>query len=237
MVPCFNEESRLDTEAFAAAARDCPWLGFLFVDDGSTDGTSQVLEAFCSLPEHRARWLRLPRNAGKAEAVRAGVLAAAAGDADFVGYWDADLATPLSEAGVLRQDLMDNPDRLLVMGSRVQLMGRHIRRSPFRHYAGRIFATAAALVLGTPVYDTQCGAKLFRVTPRVSGLFHEPFHSRWIFDVELLARLKRTLGPEPLDGPVAELPLQRWADVGGSRLTLAHMLRAAVDLLRIRTRG
>lgn len=237
VVPCFNEEARLDTSAFAAAVGAYPWLGFLFVDDGSTDGTAGVLERFCASPGHRARWVRLQRNSGKAEAVRAGLLEAFGWGTPHLGYWDADLATPLSEAAAFRQDLLDHPDRLLVMGSRVQLMGRDIRRSARRHYAGRVFATAAALSLGISVYDTQCGAKLLRNAPGLQHVFDAPFRTRWVFDVEILARIRSALGGEALDRRVAEIPLRRWEDVGGSKLTLAQMLGATLDLLRLRTGG
>lgn len=236
MVPCYNEEARLDAAAFAAAAEAFPWLGFLFVDDGSVDGTPRLLEAFCSTPAHRARWIRLPRNAGKAEAVREGCLEAAAWGVAQVGYWDADLATPLAEAAVLRQDLLDHPSRLLVMGARVQLLGRDIRRSARRHYAGRVFATAAAFSLGITVYDTQCGAKLFRNVSAMIQVFRTPFRTRWVFDVEILARLKRALAGPELGDRVAEIPLCTWVDVGGSKLTLRQMLAAGVDLLRLRAR-
>jgi hypothetical protein len=68
------------------------------------------------------------------------------------------------------------------------MLGRDIRRSAFRHYAGRLFATFASLQLRLPVYDTQCGAKIFRATPEVVALFGRPFRLRWCFDVEVLSR-------------------------------------------------
>ena len=121
------------------------------------------------------------------------------------------------------------------MGSRVQLLGRAINRKSARHYLGRIFATCASLSLGLPVYDTQCGAKLFRRTQALAEALREPFSSRWAFDVELLARLIR-----PCAGilaiPVARIweePLLTWTDVPGSKMRLAAALWTALELARI----
>ena len=72
VVPCKNEYRRLDPSAFLDAIRAFPWLTFLFVDDGSTDETAETL-AFLERQSPAVQALYLPRNVGKAEAVRAGV--------------------------------------------------------------------------------------------------------------------------------------------------------------------
>jgi hypothetical protein len=90
-------------------------------------------------------------------------------------------------------------------------------------------------VLGLPVYDTQCGAKLFRRNSEAHAVFAQPFFTRWVFDVELLARLleqHRRRGKDRLF-PVCELPLHEWYDVGGSKLSFASSMRGFVDLVRI----
>ena len=188
VIPCYNEAARLDIRGLRSFARKCPLVRFLFVNDGSSDGTLAVLKRFCESAPERLDLLDLPRNVGKAEAVRQGVLHAMADGTDFVGYWDADLATPLRVIPEMCKLLERNPHLEIVLGSRVRLLGRRIRRRSLRHYLGRLFASAASLVIGLPVYDTQCGAKLFRVTPKVASLFAVPFRTGWIFDVELLAR-------------------------------------------------
>ena len=122
------------------------------------------------------------------------------------------------------------------MGSRVALLGRDIRRSAVRHFTGRVFATAASIVLGLPVYDTQCGAKLFRVTPRFQELVSQPFRTRWIFDVEILARMVSETKPTNSDfarPTIYEYPLERWHDVQGSRLKLLDFVVAGIDLAAI----
>ncbi|HEY7375200.1 MAG TPA: hypothetical protein VIF57_23765, partial [Polyangia bacterium] len=107
-----------------------------------------------------------------------------------------------------------------------------IERSAVRHYLGRVFATAASLILRTRVYDTQCGAKLFRAGPALAEALSAPFLSRWAFDVELLGRLLiGTPGVAPLPlAAIVEVPLAVWHDVEGSKLGLAGMARTARDL-------
>src|SRR2546421_9294032 len=95
VIPCFNEAQRLPIHAFKAFVCAGCLPRFLFVNDGSTDGTVHVLKALHDADPERYALCDLPRNVGKAEAVRAGILLAFAAGPDFIGYWDADLATPL----------------------------------------------------------------------------------------------------------------------------------------------
>lgn len=230
VVPCFDEEARLQPAAFRAAVHRPPEPSFLFVDDGSHDRTRAILEALVRSDPERLLLMPLERNRGKAEAVRQGMSEALRLGADIIGYWDADLATPLWELPGL-SDLLRDPAVQVVLGSRVRLLGRKIRRRACRHYLGRIFATCASLILDMPVYDTQCGAKLFRRSPGFEVAIAAPFRTRWIFDVELLARLKVLLPP----GGEAwvEQPLRAWEDVGGSRISIRDFIAAPLELLRI----
>jgi dolichyl-phosphate beta-glucosyltransferase len=232
VVPCFNEATRLDAGAFrdfALPASSGHTLEIVFVDDGSRDATRAVLAELVASMPGRARLVALDRNGGKAEAVRQGVLAGLASTGTrFVGYWDADLATPLGELTRFLAVLDQQPAISFVVGSRVKLMGRAIERRPVRHYLGRVFATAASQTLGLPIYDTQCGAKLLRVTGDTAGLFAQPFTSGWIFDVELLARFRDAL-PHAADR-IYELPLDSWNDVAGSKVRPRDFVRSAAAL-------
>jgi dolichyl-phosphate beta-glucosyltransferase len=239
VIPCYDEAARLRSDRFRDFLFAHPEVAFVFVDDGSRDGTLELLRSVERAAPGQVCVLALPENVGKAEAVRRGMLRALEGGADYVGYWDADLATPL--AAVLDfVDLLDaRPELELAIGARVVLLGRHIERRAGRHYLGRVAATAIALVLGLRVYDTQCGAKLFRAGPAVREIFADAFVARWIFDVEILARLirsRRVEGLPPAETVVCELPLQEWIDVAGTKLGALDYLRAAADLLRIRRR-
>jgi dolichyl-phosphate beta-glucosyltransferase len=241
VVPCYNEARRLPVARFRQFVAEHPAVEFLFVNDGSTDDTAGVLhELIQTDPQHYAV-LEQSLNQGKAEAVRKGMLAALARGSRFAGYWDADLATPLSEIPRFVDALESNPSCEICFGSRVRLLGRAIERKPARHYLGRLFATAASFVLDLPVYDTQCGAKLFRVTSATRQLFSERFCVNWTFDVEIIARVQSArnalrLGTVLEPTRIYELPLNEWRDVAGSKVQPTDFVKALLEMLRIYTR-
>jgi len=230
VVPCYNEARRLPGDAFRAFCARSSGTDFLFVNDGSTDATLERLRELERALPRRVSVLDLERNGGKAEAVRRGMLAAGKSGAEYIGYWDADLATPLEEIPRFAALLDGRAQIELVLGARVQLLGRRVRRSPVRHYLGRVFATAVSRVLHIPVYDTQCGAKLLRNRAELVALFAEPFCVNWTFDVELLARfLEAGRGVDAL----YELPLECWEDVAGSRVRPRDFFVALAEVARI----
>jgi dolichyl-phosphate beta-glucosyltransferase len=230
VVPCFDEAERLDAPAFEDYLRARPEVGFIFVNDGSRDDTLGMLRALEARAGARARVLDQQPNRGKAEAVRIGMLNALGDGAAYAGFLDADLATPLAALDELAEVLDTNPAIEIVFGARVALLGRQIERSALRHYSGRMFAAAASLVLALPIYDTQCGAKLFRASPAMRELFASPFGSRWIFDVEILARY---LTQNRQKDGIYELPLKRWVDTGHSHVRFVDYLRAVGEMASI----
>jgi glycosyltransferase involved in cell wall biosynthesis len=180
--------------------------------------------------------LDLPKNGGKAAAVRAGVRLAMEHGADYVGYWDADLATPLSAIGDFVRVLDRRRGIDAVIGCRLPMLGHAIHRQRKRAFLGRVFARTASQVLGIPIRDTQCGAKLFRVCPWTVGAFERPFLTRWIFDVEILARIAQFArgGHAPhLAECIYEQPLDEWQDVAGSRLRARDFLKAPAEMAAI----
>jgi glycosyltransferase involved in cell wall biosynthesis len=235
VVPCFNEAKRLNARAFSQFRATGRLVEFLFVNDGSTDDTLDVLKRVqCSSPD-TIRVRDQQPNRGKAEAVRTGMLAAVEADADFVGFWDADLATPLDQLPRFLDVLEERGGIDVVLGSRVKLLGRTIDRHAWRHYFGRFFATIVSELLRLPVYDTQCGAKMFRATEALRTVLQRPFTTSWLFDVEILARLiaLETGGTSVAADKLYELPLDEWRDVAGSKLAGAAYMKAASSVLAL----
>jgi dolichyl-phosphate beta-glucosyltransferase len=235
VVPCYNEARRLDVNAFREFIRQCPQLTFVMVDDGSTDGTAGVLRDLQLGIEDRVDVVALKHNSGKAEAVRQGLLyTIARHPVTAVGFWDADLATPLVAIYDLLGVFEQFPDIQWVFGARVSLLGRNIQRRPARHYLGRVFATVVSSLLRLPIYDTQCGAKLFRSTPDLRRILDQPFNSRWVFDVEMIARFVQLHQNRSLiRGMIYEFPLYEWRDIAGSKVRAKDFARAIVEVFAI----
>lgn len=236
VIPCYNEESRFPLQRFTDFADAHPAIRFLLVNDGSKDRTLDVLRSAAAGREDQVGVIDQPVNGGKGEAVRTGVMAAMQqSGCQFVGFWDADMATPLELIEDLAAVLQGRPELAMVFGARVKLLGRYVERRAIRHYLGRVFATAVSIVLRLPIYDTQCGAKIFRVDAGTPALFDQPFCSRWVFDVEIIARFirQRRYDMESVQKSIYEFPLPEWRDVAGSRVRPRDFFRAFFDVLKI----
>jgi dolichyl-phosphate beta-glucosyltransferase len=225
VIPCYNEEMRLNFEEFKAFDKNC---FFLFVNDGSKDNTLELLE---KNRDDNIIVFNLEKNSGKAEAVRQGMLYIKTlplfDEIKWVGYWDADLATPLFEVfNFILYCNKFNVGASSIWGSRVKRLGSNILRSPKRHYLGRLFATVACQVLNLKCYDSQCGAKLFK-KELIDIVFSEKFISKWIFDIEILLKLKNY--------NVIEYPLFEWKDISGSKVKILDVsYRTLIEIFKIR---
>ncbi|MGD0236660.1 MAG: glycosyltransferase [Syntrophorhabdales bacterium] len=232
-IPCYNEANRLPFSELVEDLSRGKWMYLCFVDDGSTDNTLELLGVIKKQFPDRVLIIPLAQNRGKAEAVRTGILSSLQTfSPEFVGFFDADLATPLAEV----ERFLEIADRCTAIkmfsGCRFARLGAEINRFWWRHYLGRIFATAASISLGLPVYDTQCGVKVFR-SEEAAYLFREPFLSRWFFDVEIFARMIRRCGKNQAAKQIMEIPLETWKGRSGSKVKFRTYLLAFVDLLRI----
>ena len=238
VVPCFNERNRLDLGPFRSFLQKHNSTRLLFVDDGSSDGTADlILDGMAGVSNGRSAVLQLPENRGKAGAIHAGFNACldqSQGwrNQQLIGFVDADLATPLDELPNLVSVLQRRVDIHCVFGSRRQLAGRKIRRHPIRRLLGATFSRVASRTFGFSIGDTQCGAKLFRAGTVLRNIFATPFSDRWLFDVEILARYRRELGATAVNS-IYEYPLDDWHEIAGSRLKWSDFAKAPWTLLKL----
>lgn len=230
VVPCYNEANRWQPD-FWRELLTATDANILFVDDGSTDSTRRTLAEYADEP--RVRVIHLDENSGKAEAVRHGLLLAFQSGQmpkTLIGFLDADGAfEPCDIARMIelaQSDRLDGFDALI--SSRVALSGRRVIRSMRRHYVGRIVATLLSTAEPDLPYDSQSGFKLFRATPEFAHCLAAPFRTRWLFDVEILARWRKSTGRSMM---IWEEPVLSWNDIPGSKIRGGELLRIVKELL------
>lgn len=234
VIPFYNEEKRFPVSEFNEFYNNTEDVAFCLVNDGSKDKTLDLLNGLKLGMEERIMVHNLSINSGKAEAVRQGMLKSAGWkNFEAIGYFDADFSTPLEEVFLLYDNLKKNPSYKIAFGSRVRRLGATIERTTKRHYFGRVFSTVASLILHLPVYDTQCGAKLF-TKDVIKELFHAPFISRWLFDVEIFARFIKSEGIDKVKKSMIEVPLNCWEEKGESKISFFDFVKVPLELIKIK---
>lgn len=231
IIPAFNEELRLGNHEYFTKIASQSKVRLCFVNDGSTDNTSQVLRSLAELTGGLS--LDLPTNCGKSEAIRQGINYSLKNlEPNYLGFMDCDAA--FSEASVSQfllvavQLLQDKRNISAVLSSRINLSGRKIHRSTLRHYLSRIIITFIGFVVPSLPYDSQSGLKIFRNSPELRNAMSKPFKTRWFFDIELLIRTNWLAS-----GKVWEEPVLEWRDVAGSHLSLRKAPRLIVEIIRV----
>ncbi len=218
IIPVFNEARRLPKSLSICrlAARKNPGWEFIFVDDGSTDASAQLIK------RSGFKLISYPKNQGKGYALKQGVRAASK---PLTLITDVDWSTPLSELDKL---LAARSDTGLVIGSR-KVSGATItqHQTPLREWLGRQFTNLTNLWLGTNVSDVTCGFKLFK-TPVAKKLFTLSKIKRWGYDAEILYLAKK------LGFKIAEVPVVWRNDARTKVALLPDILRSLADLILIR---
>eukprot|EP00871_Galdieria_phlegrea_P001839 jgi/Galph1/2656/GphlegSOOS_G1316.1 len=234
VVPAYNEENRLPKmleEAIRClelrTKRDINFTWeIIVVDDGSRDGTVEAAyKSGDRLGVDKFRVLRLPKNCGKGEAVKNGMLS---GRGELLLMADADGATRFEDYILLEKAIGtdDSGKARIAIGSRAHI--EQVERSFIRKLFMLGFHWFVFLVGGVKqIRDTQCGFKMFT---REAGrlVFPNQHLQRWAFDVELmyLAQQYSIL--------VLEVPV-KWTEIPGSKLNiLKAVINMSRDLLKMR---
>lgn len=232
IIPCYNEEKRLDQDAFVNFIKEHSDYHLCFVNDGSKDNTLGVLQSMKEAVPTRISIVDVKKNSGKATAVRAG--ARFLYNLEYIsniGFIDADLSTDFRDFKDLVKTL-EREDKLVVFGSRNSGGKGKIERNFLRGLFSKTIKQFILFILGLPIRDTQCGAKVFKRSI-VPVVYQEAFLSKWLFDVEIFLRLKQAFGKEQTMKFIVEQPLMRWVHVDDSKLGAKDALEIPMRLAHI----
>ncbi len=232
VVPCYNEESRLKSDIFTNFVENNPGYHLCFVNDGSKDGTLELLKNLQKGKEDYIDVYDCEKNGGKAEAVRLGVLHLSKDRSlDYIGFLDADLSTDFADFNDLTKTI-SSTDYKIVSGSRINRMGASIIKQSSRGIISKTVNLIIRKILGMEFQDTQCGAKVM-TRDVIDATFQKPFMTKWLFDVEIFLRMKKHFGVDNVQGLICEQPLKRWVHEDGSKLSMKDSIKILGQLLRI----
>lgn len=232
IIPCYNEGKRLDSQAFLNFVQSQEDYYLCFINDGSKDNTLEVLKKLEAAEPQKISVINLKKNGGKAAAVRRGTRKLyLKRDIDYIGFMDADLSTDFKDFMKLVETMETNKNLSLVYGSRSG-ENNTIERNPLRAFCSKVIKSMVSVILGLPIEDTQCGAKVFRRSI-IPIAYKKAFLSRWLFDVEIFIRLKKHFGLKHIMKNIREQSLDRWVHVEDSKLGLKDSIKIPYMLLSI----
>lgn len=232
VIPCFNEEKRLESKKFIDFITKNSGYRLCFVNDGSTDNTEEVLNDLRKGREDFIEIYNCEKNVGKAEAVRKGMLHMnTQADLNYIGFLDADLSTNLIDFDNL-VTVIENSSYKIVSGSRISRMGANITKQSSRKLISSMINLIIKKILSLDFKDTQCGAKVFHKDV-IEISFGKKFITKWIFDIEIFRRITLYFGLNKAKKILCEQPLKRWVHIDGSKLSIRDSIKIIGQLGQI----
>jgi glycosyltransferase involved in cell wall biosynthesis len=232
VIPVFNEEKRLDLNYFLKIA-EIKNLEVLFVDDGSTDQTRQILNPLVR-SKTNFHLLASNRNVGKSEAVRMG-LNELIKDSKFyaVGFMDSDAAFGVDNLTNIIEIMEDSnlSNSTWWWTSRRKSSDNVVERSRTRHVIGRVISQLLGVRFKGLPYDTQSGLKFFVANKEFESLLAVEFKTKWFFEIELLIRARSILQQLDL---IVEVPVVSWREVSGSKLGVLNFVQIVKEIILIK---
>jgi glycosyltransferase involved in cell wall biosynthesis len=229
IVPCFNEAERLNLFYFNELSKihNTIWI---FIDDGSTDNTSQILKKHSM--KSNVMNLRIDRNVGKSKAIAFGADFASHefSNIEWIGFLDSDGAFTVEDVSRIIKMTNSIKSYDAIYSSRVKLAGRNIKRNNARHILARLITSLFGLAWREIPYDTQSGFKLYRYSDDYKLMFIEPFRTKWFFDIEFSIRYLKYKEKEI---NVWEEPVTSWFDIPGSKINYRQVFRIGFEVVYI----
>jgi len=234
VIPVFNESERWNVEYFNQLSSNAKQQSdFLFVDDGSTDESLNLIRDLCGRND-KYGYLALPTNHGKSEATRMGLLKGFELGYSAVGFLDADGAFEVNDVvriiDVYLEKCESDGNWDSVWSSRLSISGRRIVRNGKRHFVGRLLSHLICLFMEDAPWDTQSGLKIYKGDEKLLLILQHPFKTRWFFELEMLQRYVRMFGASL---QIWEEPVDAWTDVKGSKIRFRHAPSIILEMVFI----
>ena len=181
---------------------------FIFVDDGSNDGTDLVIKKFFKKKKQQWKLIKNKKNMGKGYALKMGVLNA---KNQWILTSDTDMSVPLEQILKWNKNKYFKKNCSIYFGSR-QHANSTVETKIYRKILGTIFRTIIKILLKITVNDTQCGYKLYK---REIGkkIFKNITINKFEHDLEII------LNAQKINQSITELPVE-WIHKPNSKLNI-----------------
>ena len=232
LIPCYNEEFRLKIEKLKAFIEEkSNEIDFYFVNDGSTDGTAKLINNNIIANTANAYLIAFENNLGKGNAIRK-TLQVIKKEYELYGFIDADLQIPLEQISRLQKALVKDSS-LVAKTSRNIRAG--LKKFQIRSFISisMVMVANGILKLQPRIKDSQCGCKMFKAEV-LNICFEKEFISGWLFDIEILLRLREAY-PNARDR-VVEVPVGLLEKSENSNIVLSQNFRLVAELIKINAR-